>query len=237
MARSEWSSERERKRRPACLPQVGGLPESVRLAGRWWIRFWALALALTAAAGVAGASTASSAAPPAQSVRNALPALHVSLWSKAGATVTAVKFTGVAFPAGDEIFSQLQQKAGQPLDPGKVRADERRLFATGMYVDLSVDLIASGSGVILVYAGQPRYFVGRVTVAGVDNSRLASLLEFSTRLDPGAPFSDGALATAVEAVKEALAENGFFVPAVTMRTSVDPVANQVNVTFTVITGP
>ncbi len=237
MARSEWLSERERKPRPRRLLEVGSLRESVRIADCWWIRCALLALALASAVGVAGAATAPNHAPAAQSVQNALPALHQSLWSKAGARVTAVKFLGVTFPAGDAIFAQLQQKAGQPLDPGKVRADERRLFATGMYVDLAVDLMVSGTGVTLVYAGQPRYFVGRVTIAGVNSSRLTSLLEFATRLDPGAPFSDGALAIAVEAVKEALAENGFFVPVVTMRTSVDPVADQVNVTFTVITGP
>ncbi len=196
-----------------------------------------LALALLPVARMTKASTLSDGTPVAQSVQHTLPALHVSLWSKTGATVTAVRFAGVTFPAGDAIFSQLEQRVGQPLDPGKVRDDERRLFATGLYLDLSVDLVASEAGVILVYSGQPRYFVGRVTIVGVNDGRLTSLLEFSTRLDPGAPFSDGALATSVEAVKEALAENGFFVPTVAMQTSVDDLAHQVNVTFTVSTGP
>ena len=70
---------------------------------------------------------------------NALPALPVSLWSKAGMTVTAVRFAGVTFGAKDPIFGELKQKAGEPLDPEKVRADERRLFATGLYVNISVD--------------------------------------------------------------------------------------------------
>jgi len=238
LTRSEWLSEREIKRRPARLPEVGGLWGLLRSTRDRRTRHWALALALIFAARLGNASTSSSsAAPVGQSVQHALPALHVSLWSKAGARVTAVKFAGVTFPAGDEIFSQLKQRAGQPLDPSKVRADERRLFATGLYVDMSVHLVESGTGVILVYDGQPRYFVGRVTIAGVNDSRLASLLEFSTRLDPGAPFADGELATAVEALKEALAENGFFVPVVAMATNVDYVAHQVNVTFTVRTGP
>ena len=86
-------------------------------------------------------------------------------------------------------------------------------------------------------AGEPRYFVGRVTIAGVKNERLASLLEFATRLDPGVAFTDAALPTAVEAVKESLAENGFFIPKVAMTTDVDNVAHQVNATFTIDTGP
>ena len=85
--------------------------------------------------------------------------------------------------------------------------------------------------------GQPQYFVGRVTIDGVKNERLASLLEFATRLDPGVPFTDGALATAVEAVKESLAENGFYIPKVALATTVDDAARQVNATFTIETGP
>ncbi len=131
----------------------------------------------------------------------------------------------------------MKQKVGEPLDPEKVRADERRLFATGLYVDISVDVVASGNGVAVEYVGKPQYFVGRVTIEGVKNDRLASLLEFATRLDPGVPFTDDALPTAVEAVKESLAENGFFIPTVALATTVDDAARQVNATFTVNTGP
>jgi outer membrane protein assembly factor BamA len=52
--------------------------------------------------------------------------------------VQAVRFQGVTFSAHNAIFAELQQKAGQPLDPAKVRADLRRLFATGRYRDISV---------------------------------------------------------------------------------------------------
>ena len=170
-------------------------------------------------------------------IANVLPALADNLWLKAGTVVTAVGFDGVTFSAKDAIFSELTQKTGEPLDPHKVREDERRLFATGRYRDISVDAVTSGKGVVLVFAGDPRYFLGRVTIAGVKQERLASLLEFATRLDPGAAFTDSVLPTAAEAVKESLAENGFFVPVVAVATSVDPVGHQVNVTFTIHTGP
>jgi outer membrane protein assembly complex protein YaeT len=183
------------------------------------------------------ATTASAAAPTAQAVANVLPALPVSLWSRAGAAVTAVQFAGVTFGAKDAILSELTQKAGEPLDPDKVRVDERRLFATGMYVDISVEVVASGSGVTVVYAGEPRYFVGRVRIVGVKEERLSAVLEFATRLDPGVPFTDVALPTAVEALKESLAENGYFIPTVAMTTDVDTLGHQVNATFTVNTGP
>jgi outer membrane protein assembly complex protein YaeT len=76
-----------------------------------------------------------------------------------------------------------------------------------------------------------------VTIVGVKSERLSSVLEFATRLDPGVAFTDAALPTSVEALKESLAENGFYIPTVAMTTDVDPVARQVNATFTVSTGP
>jgi outer membrane protein insertion porin family len=239
LARSERLCEREMMRLPARLLEV---VEGVRQGRRprWWMLWVMMVVGL--AAGGAGAQSVDTAAAPAanqasEAVKNALPALQVSLWSKAGMPVTAVRFAGVTFSAGDAIFSELQQKAGEPLDPEKVRADERRLFASGMYVNIGVDVVAAGSGVAVVYAGEPRYFVGRVTIEGVKNDRLASLLEFATRMDPGAPYTEDALPAAVEAVKASLAENGFYVPTVAMTTDVDAVGHQVNATFTISTGP
>jgi outer membrane protein assembly complex protein YaeT len=252
LARIEWLSEREMKRLPARLLEVGSGVSRCRMTRlpRFLLLWCATAVVCAQSPGTLSSQSApqaSKAATPAfqtpqtsqpsQAITNVLPALHESVWSKARTLVTAVRFDGVTFSAKDTLLSELKQKAGEPLDPDKVRADERRLFATGLYVDIGVDAVPSGNGVALVFAGEPRYFVGRVTIAGVKNERLASLLEFATRLDPGVPFTDAALPTAVEAVKESLAENGFFVPTVTEATDVDNVGHQVNATFTVSTGP
>ncbi len=240
LARSEWLSEREMKRLSARLL---GVEAGMRRRG--WVR-WAMLLMLGCAGLALRAQTVDTVAPPGQrtagdqgaQVINALPALQPSLWSKAGTTVTAVRFAGVTFGEKNAIVSELKQKVGEPLDPDKVRADMRRLFASGLYREYQRECGARrGMGVALVYSGQPQYFVGRVTIAGVKNERLASLLEFATRLDPGTPFTDGALATAVEAVKESLAENGFYIPKVALATKVDDAERQVNATFTIDTGP
>jgi outer membrane protein insertion porin family len=166
-----------------------------------------------------------------------LPALPTSLWSDAGKTVTAVTFTGVTFSANDAIFSELKQKAGTALAPAAVREDLRRLFASGRYRNISAYTTPSGSGLTLVYAGDPRYYIGRVTIIGVKDERLASLLEFATRLDPGQPFVDTALNTAADAVKESLAENGFYQPVVEVTTTVDEVGHQINANFDIRVGP
>jgi outer membrane protein assembly complex protein YaeT len=235
LARSEWLSVREMKRLSARLLEVEG---GMRPWG--WTR-WAMLLVLGCAGAAVRGQTVDTVGPPAPNqtaqVTNALPALQTSVWSKAGTTVTAVRFAGVTFGEKNAIVSELKQKVGEPLDPDKVRADMRRLFASGLYVNISVNAVPEGKGAALVYSGQPQYFVGRVTIEGVKNERLASLLEFATRMEPGVPFANGALATAVEAVKESLAENGFYIPKVALATTVDDAAHQVNATFTIETGP
>jgi outer membrane protein assembly complex protein YaeT len=173
-----------------------------------------------------------------QAVSNPLPALPVSVWGKAGKKVAAIRFDGVSFDAKNAINGQMQQKVGEGLDPEKVRADVRRLFATGLYRNIAVyGEDAGDGGLTLVYAGQPRFFVGRVTIEGVKSERLSSLLEFSTKLDPGTAFTDAALPAAVDAVKDALAQNGYFQPVVSESTKVDEAGRQVDSLFTVQTGP
>jgi outer membrane protein assembly complex protein YaeT len=231
VARIEWLSEREMKRLPARLLEVGSGAPRCRLT-----RLPVFLLLWCAAACAQSPSTVETSQAQ-TAITNVLPALSESLWSKAGILVTAVRFDGVTFSAKDTLLSELKQKAGEPLDPDKVRADMRRLFATGRYRNISADAVPSANGLTLVFAGDPRYFIGRVTIAGVKQERLASLLEFATRLDPGEAFTDAAIPTAVEAVKESLAENGFFVPTVAVATDVDNEGHQVNATFTVSTGP
>ena len=196
MARSEWLGEREMKRLSARLLEFNG---GMRSWG--WTR-WVMLLMLGCSAAAMRGQMVDTVGPPAPDqtaqVTNALPALPTSLWSKAGSTVTAVRFAGVTFGEKDPIVSELKQKVGEGLDPDKVRADMRRLFASGLYVDISVSVVLEGNGAALVYSGQPQYFVGRVTIEGVRSERLASLLEFATRLEPGVPFAKGSLATAVE---------------------------------------
>jgi outer membrane protein insertion porin family len=231
VARSELFSKREMKRVPARVLEGGGSapPNRILVVS---LLLWCVAGVVCAQSPAPGQDTQAS-----TTISNALPALPDSLWSMAGKTVTAVQFQGVTFSSTDAIFSELKQKTGEPLDPYKVRDDLRRLFATGRYRNIATATVASANGVTLEFDGDPRYFIGRVTIVGVKQERLASLLEFATRLDPGVEFTDAAIPTAVEAVKESLAENGYFVPTVSVSTSIDNDGHQVNTTFTVSTGP
>ena len=135
----------------------------------------------------------------------------------------------MTFDAKDALLRRLPQQAGEPLDPAKVTASIRRLFASGRYRDIRVEGEREGGGVALIFVGTPRYFVGRVTIAGVKEERLASLLEYATKLEPGTAFTEPAIPAGTDGVRQALASNGYFEPTVTARPTVDEASVQVNV--------
>ncbi len=161
----------------------------------------------------------------------------VSLWLWKGLPVRKIEFRGVTFDVTDTLQSELAQKAGAPLDPEKVRQSTRRLFASGRYRDIMVRGIRTSDGVTLIFEGTARYYVGRVTIEAVKNERLASLLEFATKLDPGTAFTEGAVTAGAEGIKQVLAQNGYYRPTVNVSTSLDVEGNQVNAVYTVDIGP
>jgi outer membrane protein insertion porin family len=186
----------------------------------------------------AAAETAS----PAENLAEAKPEPTVaplahSLMEYAGKTVVAIQFQGVEFSKSDALTQQLSQKQGEPLDPEKVRETTRRLFQTGRYRNIDVHVEANGSGVTLIFAGLPRYYVGRVQINGIKEDRLASLVEYGTNLDPGTAFQDADLTAATNSVKQTLAQNGYYEPKIDVAVERDDAGQQMNVTYTIAQGP
>jgi outer membrane protein insertion porin family len=190
--------------------------------------------------GGTGASNQASATGEAQEKESvATQEGHVStrLWEWKGLRVDKIVFEGVTFDVTDTLPSELTQKAGEPLDPAKVRESTRRLFASGRYRDISVRGVRQGDQVTLIFAGVPRFYVGKVTIDGVKSERLSSLLEFATKLSPGTAFTDSQIATGTEGIKQILEQNGYYEPTVVAKTEIDITGNQVNATFKVHIGP
>ncbi len=164
------------------------------------------------------------------------PALADTVWSQRGLKVTEIRFEGVTFSKEDTLPNELIQKVGTPLAPEAVRADLRRLFASGRYRDIAVRSAKTADGIALLYAGVPRYYIGRVEMVGVRSDRLASLLEYATKLEPGTAYSEALVPAAVTGVKESLARNGYYQPKVEVHTVNDDNGDQVNFVFTVEIG-
>lgn len=166
-----------------------------------------------------------------------LPPLKASLEQYAGLVVENILYEGVDFNKTDTLTSELAQRVGEKLDAQKVRQTTRRLFATGRYRDIAVRADRTATGVVLIFTGVARYYIGRVSVQGVKQDRLASLLEYGTELNPGTPYTPSQIPAATAAVTQVLAQNGFYQPVIFVRLDRDDSGDQVNVTYTINIGP
>ncbi|MCL2661439.1 MAG: outer membrane protein assembly factor, partial [Acidobacteriaceae bacterium] len=193
-----------------------------------------LIVALGFAQSATPAEPQDSSPPPLDSIG---PGLTTSVWQWKGLTVDSISFGGVTFNNADLILSELDQKAGAPLAPEKVRSSLRRLYDTGRYGTIEVRGVRQDDRVKLVFYGRPLSFVGRVSIAGVSNERLTSLLVFATRLRPGAVLTEGAAEAGTDGIKQALEQQGYFESQATVATTPDAVNNQMNLTYTVRLGP
>ena len=154
----------------------------------------------------------------------------------AGLPVEAIQYEGVGFEKTDRLTQELPQTTGTVLDPMKVRETTRRLFATGRYRNIAVRVRKTGTGVTLVFAGVPRYYIGRVQVNGIKDDRLTSLVEYGTQLNPGTGYTNADVGAATELVKQVLAQNGYYEPTIAVKTDRDDAGQQVNVLYTIAVG-
>lgn len=210
-------------------------------AGRWLALMGAGALgAVCAIAQTQGAPAAKSAAPSSVGQTQSVESnggLTATVWQWKGLLVDKIEFEGVTFDKADKLPGELEQQAGEPLDPEKVRASMRRLFASGRYRDISVRGVRQGNSATLIFVGLPQYYVGRVTIAGVKSDRLMSLLTFATKLSPGHAFVDEDIAAGTDGLQQMLQQQGYYKSTITAKSEFDPVNEQVNVTYTVTVGP
>ncbi len=164
-------------------------------------------------------------------------AATAGLFQLRGQRIAAIRFQGVNFNADSTMPQRLGIKAGDTLDPAKVRAATRLLFLTGRYRDISVRSERDTTGVILTFVGDPRYFVGRVQITGVKSERQSSLLEYATQLQPGYPFVDTDVAAGQAGIVQSLAQSGYYEPKITPIVTRDEDGHQTNVTYHVTLGP
>ncbi len=154
----------------------------------------------------------------------------------AGLKVVDIRYEGVTRDALEPLPERLEQQPNTPLNGEQVRSSLRRLFATGLYRTIAVDVRREGSGVVLIFTGTPTIFVGRISVKGVKNHQLSNQLNYSTRLNPGTPYTDKKLTRAQQLLEQTLQQNGYYQGKVDPRTNVDSSNAEINVQFDIRTG-
>jgi outer membrane protein insertion porin family len=102
----------------------------------------------------------------------------------------------------------LSVRSGDPVDPERVRADVRRLFALGNFEDVSVQATPSPGGWTLTYLLQERPVVRRAWVRGAPPP-LQSDLEAAAGQHSGDLFVPASLHRSVDAMRRRLVELGY----------------------------
>jgi len=159
---------------------------------------------------------------------------HLEGW--AGLHVSEIRFSGVTRDALEPLPEQLPQQSNAPLDPALVRESLRRLYATGLYRTVAVEGQRQEDSVLLTFAGTPTIFVGRISIRGVKNTQLSNQLNYSTRLNPGTPFTPQKLSRSTDLLVQTLEQNGYYQGAIVPHTSLDKTDAEMNVQFQVNQG-
>jgi outer membrane protein assembly complex protein YaeT len=127
-------------------------------------------------------------------------------------------------------------RAGEPYSSRKIREGIERLFATGRFADIQVDAEREAEGVAVTFLTRGRYFVGAVSVRGVEAPPSEIQLRSAARLRLGSAYSEEDLGAAVEGVREALQNEGFYQATIVPRIVEHPETNQVDIRFEVQPG-
>ena len=182
-----------------------------------------------------GQERALSAAAPANVAPAPFESSPLALWE--GAPVRQISFEGVSADRLRPLPGHLAQAIGAPLNREALQKSLRQLFATGLFENIQVTAAPQQDGVALQFAGQPRTFIGTVTVDGAKGATVNTQLLRATQLEAGARYTPAKLDRALEQMRHTLAENGFHAPVITQTLAPQPEEQLVNIAFHVVSGP
>ena len=153
-----------------------------------------------------------------------------------GLPVKEIAFDGVPADRLQSIAHNLPQSRGAPLDREKIARSLRELYASGLFDTLQADVSRDGDGVRLVFQGKPRQFIGTVSVNGAKGANINAQLEAAARLTAGTRFSQTRLQSAIERMRQVLADNGFNESEIKFTLDEHAVEQLVDIAFTVTSG-
>ncbi len=168
-------------------------------------------------------------------------ALSINTYAQdfAGRAVVSVKYAPAIQPIDARDLKRMQLVSeGAPYEPRQVAATLDRLFSTGLYDDLQVDVQPSGEGVVVTFITKARRFIGHVGAQGkiVDPPSRAVIIS-DAQLYLGTPYDEEALETARKNIQQQLERNGLYQAKVNVATIIDPDTQQVTIRFLVDSGP
>ena len=122
----------------------------------------------------------------------------------------SIQISGVGEGEREHVMQLLPQKAGEPLDRGKVHDSIRALYATGRFADIQAEISPSGDGVLLTFTSSPNFFVGAVDVEGAPTRPTSNQIINASKLQLGELFTQEKLERALENIRQLMQEDGYY---------------------------
>lgn len=164
-----------------------------------------------------------------------LSGIHLPAQTFEGRTIAGIEFDPAEQPLPRaELDRLLPLRAGAALRSDDVHQALQRLFETGRYTDVVIDAAASpgaADSIVLRISTTPNYFVGGVSVDGVDDPPNRSQLLTSAKLELGAPFSEDRVVQAIENMQQRLRANGLYQAKLSSQIQRNPVTEEASVRF------
>jgi outer membrane protein insertion porin family len=141
----------------------------------------------------------------------------------------------------DELNRLLPLKAGSPLHIEDVREAIQKLYATGRYSDISIDVSPAetapdGQGAVLKISTELNYFISGVNIAGENEPPNRNQLISASKLELGALLVDSDVDKAIDNMQEKLRVNGFYNVTIQRRVDRRPETEEANVYFDLDSG-
>lgn len=154
-----------------------------------------------------------------------------------GLPVRRILFEGVPESRLGSLPGHLAQSAGNPLTRRALRESLRQLFSTGVYDTLAAEGRRMGDQVDLIFRGRPRPFIGTVGVYGAKGVTVNTQLASAAQLSPGTRFTQAKLDRAMQQMRAALLQDGYYEPLITQKLTTTPADQLTDIVFRVESGP
>jgi outer membrane protein insertion porin family len=155
-----------------------------------------------------------------------------------GRQISSVVYVPAKQPLASQDLSRLQHvTAGSPYSARDVAETIDRLFATGAYSDIQVDVDPQPTGLVVKFLTKSTPFVGHIGVTGKvstppSRTNLVSAGEFTV----GTPFEEEALLTAQKTIQQLFTGNGLYEAQVALEKNLDANTGLVEITIRVNAG-
>lgn len=154
-----------------------------------------------------------------------------------GKALSAIRYEPAGQPLHEKELEQIVGlKPGDAVDRIRLRESLERLYATGRYRDLQADMAESGGGLVLTIQTQLAWFVGRVSVTGVNEPPNQGQLVSATKLQLGHPYSQQEVRAGAENIRAKLERSGFYSTRIDPKLEYNEATQQVHIDYQVTAG-